>query len=874
MSINSEAGSLVDDAVDSVILHTSDNEVHWHLPNIRLHCSTAGSGHSGSDEPSSLMNTQHDSNDKINRSSNVISTSDVNVASVLHSCGYATVESALDSLEARTDQPNQRAPDMADSLLVDFDPLAPTGLKNPDMNTTNPIENMSQSAPKVLINNFVDENFESVPVGHLISPLGCEAGADLPVNGTASVLTDSGSRLSTGFTPIPLSRHVALTKTASPGLFSPWRHNSILDQALGGGERSPEWSFSIAQSQAYPGTGVMCQHPRNLSESKSVESLECRLSCVEGDDLDETKNYQTPLSDNNAGTAVQEINEVDALASLVKRVLVDDHSPITEQNAMPSDQFQPLVMEENASNALERLAGSPTELQKPKDANPPGTYNVNRKRATENADITNTPPLNLSPHKDGLTPPLRRLTMNLNKKDVISTHHIIPEVSVDHTDSCCHDSGADFNNRSTRLSIGSLTGIVSMAARSIYDRLGGSSHPHCSPVQTPAVGEAIGYQDIRVPDDEESEHSGSSKSGGQHVSETSSSSTESTEVKQAIFTTSVNDNCVAESEFQLQADHPDRYSQPVNEAVVSSVDEDVWESVDSIADVPLTTLGSLKKSDELSMASSLSVVPVDICENKENIEFFQVAESELGGQSQQEHIHSQSIVGSTDRLPSPSTISRNGLHESQLTQNLNASGDGPELLQKSVGISDQVSYEAEILQLKEQTSTLQSVIDSLSTIITGYEKSLLDVEASMREDNQNASIHLMQIAQERDEAIDQARTVYKAYEDMLRRVQRSRETIESMRQRQESNLRLIEKYENRSILIRDRTESLNQRLSDRLAQTVQLQCQQSEEWNRKLGKLELKLRQSELRNSTLTQQIEQETLKGEELRKMSYRFFE
>lgn len=62
--------------------------------------------------------------------------------------------------------------------------------------------------------------------------------------------------------------------------------------------------------------------------------------------------------------------------------------------------------------------------------------------------------------------------------------------------------------------------------------------------------------------------------------------------------------------------------------------------------------------------------------------------------------------------------------------------------------------------------------------LNGYKRALEDSDVQGRERFLAAYNRNLQIAAERDEATEQATTMLKAYEDMYRRVQRAKETIE------------------------------------------------------------------------------------------------
>lgn len=74
-------------------------------------------------------------------------------------------------------------------------------------------------------------------------------------------------------------------------------------------------------------------------------------------------------------------------------------------------------------------------------------------------------------------------------------------------------------------------------------------------------------------------------------------------------------------------------------------------------------------------------------------------------------------------------------------------------------------------------------------------------------------------------------------------------------QRQKAALQCIDRYMNRSRAIGDKLKKLDTYYFDQLAECLVTQERQQDEWHRKLDKLHLELRQHELRNTTLSNEI-------------------
>lgn len=225
---------------------------------------------------------------------------------------------------------------------------------------------------------------------------------------------------------------------------------------------------------------------------------------------------------------------------------------------------------------------------------PPGTYDVNSKPSRRTIDVPAglisprlTDSIETTPTVHPL-PQIRRRTINLNSAslsapvvdDAHSTTVIVSEPPK--SDSDHHHSG--------RISIGSISGIVTMAARSLYERIGGGGSSASTASESPvtAVPERNSFVD------------GDSRSDiiQEHLQQ-------SPQTKQKLLL-------------------PGDQSSPVNVSInvtdpsVRSFDEDVWESVNSAHELHSTVL--LDRSIRGVSGHSFQLSE----ENKENLRVYQV----------------------------------------------------------------------------------------------------------------------------------------------------------------------------------------------------------------------------------------------------------
>ncbi|VDP89015.1 unnamed protein product [Echinostoma caproni] len=614
--------------------------------------------------------------------------------------------------------------------------------------------------------------------------------------------TTPATPLSTGFTPVASSalRTDAPVSTgpASPFVFSPWMHRSILDQALGGGdgERSPEWTEPTETESASAAQPLVTDNP--------VLPEPLQLSTCQSDTT-----AQTDLSQSYASAvALSDAGDFDMLASLLERVNVRQ-----EEADSKLDDSSGCLTGETAY--LERTPG---KILLPPVA--PDTYNVHsRSNPSKYTHPIQHPSVHAEPIEPSPTmqptPQARRRTINLNSASALAP--IVDAVCPSLNFSDCAKTTTD--SQSGRLSIGSISDMVTMAARSLYDRIGGNSglvarSPIAMPVvpivSSPAVQQTLPkLTDPLEPPSCCSNLSPSSMAPG-----------------------------------------------------VQSVDEDVWESVNSENELRSTMVIDTSIRSIAGRTFELSD------ENKENIHVPQTDISQPCYPSRQNHLGESmadavspgSSMNTDSNSSRPLTSFQNsGLHETQATPHLTASGDGPEELKVLTKLPDSSVHQeaavAEMQLLRHEVGRLRALATELRTVMHAYEQALLEADASEREQCVVTTARIHRIAAERDEAMEQAATMMKAYDDMYRRVQRAKESIETRKERQKAAVQCIERYANRVQTIGDKFAKMHGYYLDHLSEALTTVDRQEDEWHRKLDKLQLELRQHELRNTTLANEI-------------------
>ncbi|THD18860.1 hypothetical protein D915_010524 [Fasciola hepatica] len=476
-----------------------------------------------------------------------------------------------------------------DSLLSCFDPLLVQSDGPSELQThggsveheTSLIGSSNQCLIPNLTNNEVIPLSEhrglQNPEDRLISPLIYDQNMQ-PITDTTP-----STPLSTGFTPVPSAikqLNVSVTTgSASPFVFSPWMHRSILDQAFGDGDHSPEWTEpadpDTTPPTSAPPLSVGCQLSVDPVQTKPVLPKPVQLSCLS----DATE--QSDLSQSyTSAVALSDAGDLDMLASLLERVNVcqDDGDSETSESA---------ERPESEVDVLQRTPAIRIPLLRA-----PGTYDVNSKPHPRAVNLPTgfTPPryvdtIETTPTVHSLHQ-ARRRTINLS-----STPNVAPVVDCANsplmTVSEPHKSDSDCRN-SGRISLGSISGMVTMAARSLYDRIGGGSS-----VVTRSPATTIPITNAASPVNYDSQtdiiqHAQQSPPLKQVVSPPG--------CRSSYLNATVN----------------------ITDPSVHSVDEDVWESVNSVHELHSTMIVDTSVRDISGHSFQMSE------ENKENLHLSQL----------------------------------------------------------------------------------------------------------------------------------------------------------------------------------------------------------------------------------------------------------
>lgn len=176
--------------------------------------------------------------------------------------------------------------------------------------------------------------------------------------------------------------------------------------------------------------------------------------------------------------------------------------------------------------------------------------------------------------------------------------------------------------------------------------------------------------------------------------------------------------------------------------------------------------------------------------------------------------------------------------------------------------------ENEVLSLRKERDGLVRTIEEMKRCIAEYDRSLQHlVEEKSRGDAQ-LNVSMADLMAERDQAVEEVATIEKAFGDLHRRFEKSKQIIDGFKQNEESLKRSIAEY--KSLLQRQESKymALKQHAEDKLLKVTQETDAARQEAETNAARLQASLRMLELQNRGLEAQLEQKKRENAELTKI------
>ncbi|CAL8070216.1 unnamed protein product [Calicophoron daubneyi] len=178
------------------------------------------------------------------------------------------------------------------------------------------------------------------------------------------------------------------------------------------------------------------------------------------------------------------------------------------------------------------------------------------------------------------------------------------------------------------------------------------------------------------------------------------------------------------------------------------------------------------------------------------------------------------------------------------------------------------SPEAEIAALKKERDELRTTVDEMRRCIAEYDRSLQHLVEEKSQNQVQVNVSVADLITERDQAVEEVATIEKAFGDLHRRFEKSKQIIEGYKQNEETLKKSIEEY--KQLLQRQETKylALKKLAEEKLLKATQDTENAKQEFESQAARLQAALRLAELQTKSLESQLEQKTRENEELTKI------
>ncbi|TNN18201.1 Transforming acidic coiled-coil-containing protein isoform 2 [Schistosoma japonicum] len=181
---------------------------------------------------------------------------------------------------------------------------------------------------------------------------------------------------------------------------------------------------------------------------------------------------------------------------------------------------------------------------------------------------------------------------------------------------------------------------------------------------------------------------------------------------------------------------------------------------------------------------------------------------------------------------------------------------------------DSKSNDTELIALRKERDQLLTTIEEMKHCITEYDRSLQHMVEEKALSQKEVNVPVADLIKERDEAVEELATIEKAFGDLHRRFEKSKQIIEGFKQNEEALKKSIDEY--KSLLQRQERKylALKKHAEDQLLKVNQDTEGLKQEYETNITRLQASLRISELQVKSLESQLQQKTRENEELTKI------
>ncbi|KAF5406423.1 hypothetical protein PHET_00031 [Paragonimus heterotremus] len=174
----------------------------------------------------------------------------------------------------------------------------------------------------------------------------------------------------------------------------------------------------------------------------------------------------------------------------------------------------------------------------------------------------------------------------------------------------------------------------------------------------------------------------------------------------------------------------------------------------------------------------------------------------------------------------------------------------------------------EVSALRQERDELMKTIDEMRRCISEYDRSLQHVIEEKSQGQAQVNVSVADLIAERDQAVEEVATIEKAFGDLHRRFEKSKQVIEGFKQNEESLKRSIEEYKNLLQRQENKYLALKKHAEEKLLKVSQDTEAAKQEAESNIARLQAALRMLELQNKGLEAQLEQKKQENAELTKI------
>ncbi|TGZ75211.1 hypothetical protein CRM22_000510 [Opisthorchis felineus] len=220
-------------------------------------------------------------------------------------------------------------------------------------------------------------------------------------------------------------------------------------------------------------------------------------------------------------------------------------------------------------------------------------------------------------------------------------------------------------------------------------------------------------------------------------------------------------------------------------------------------------------------------------------------------------VHPNQVLTKIDSSTRPASPAQPLLHRPSMDDELDSSAR-----------FDTPVTESEVMALRKERDELVKTIDEMQRCIAEYDRSLQHMIAEKSQGQAQVNVSVADLISERDQAVEEVATIEKAFGDLHRRFEKSKQVIEGFKQNEEALKRSIEEYKN--LLQRQETKylALKKHAEEKLLKVTQDTEAAKQEAESNATRLQASLRMMEVQVKGLEAQLEQKKRENAELTKI------